>query len=145
MTNYTDELVNEYTTGQPHWSDLYELRFNKVPQSILDYAADKAAEYNENGFGYKDKDYNNLYKSIQIDANANSDEATYLDLILNSSDFINEVNNLIIEASDKGEIFIPDNQQTAPLIKGLYKFNDYHGLKDHDLPTKIKREQGKLI
>jgi hypothetical protein len=143
MTGFinTDLLVNEYKTPT-HWSDLYTLKYDIVPQDIINYELSKKDDYAKNGYGYENKDYASAY-AIQVEINSNSDEATYLDLVNKDQNFVNAVNDLIIKASATGEIYIPDGAKVALLIKGKYDFNKYHGLTDHDLPLPIKREKDK--
>jgi hypothetical protein len=59
------------------YSDLFNLSFQIVPQDVRTFMVEKCEIYNENGYGYKDKDYSNLPRTAQIDINAVSDEATF--------------------------------------------------------------------
>jgi hypothetical protein len=124
------------------WSDLYMSRVQTVPEDIREFAVNKCKAYATNGFGYKDKDYSDLPKSVQIDTNANSNEVTVLNLINNDTDFVDRVNTRITEFAKAGYIYVPATGQPL-LLSGQYKFNDYHGMTDHDLPQQMRYEKGK--
>lgn len=143
IKDFSDALPNEYAQKIPTcWSDLYMGRVQVVPEDIRTFAANKCQSYAENGYGYKDKDYSDLPRSVQIDTNANSDEATVLNLINTNKDFVKRVNDRITELAKAGKIYVPPTGQPL-LLSGQYKFNDYHGMTNHDLPQPMKYEKNK--
>ena len=79
----------------------------------------------------------------QIDANAVSDEATFLELINNNKAFVEAVNKLINESAAAGEIYVSPKTGLPFIIEGTYDFNKYHGMTDHDLPQHMQHEKGK--
>jgi hypothetical protein len=143
VKDFSDALPDEYAKNVPTlWSDLYMGRVQVVPEDIKEFAANKCKAYATNGYGYEGKDYSNLQKSVQIDANANSDEATIRNLINNDTDFVERVNARIAELARAGDIYAPTAEQPL-LLSGHYKFNDYHGMTNHDLPQPMHYEEGK--
>jgi hypothetical protein len=119
------------------------LRLHSVPEDVREFATIKGQRYSENGFGYKGKDYSDLQKSIQIDTNAISDESTIHYLINYDQDFINRVNKRITDLAREGKIYISPKTGNPFIISGQYKFNDNHGMTDHDLPQQMTYEKGK--
>lgn len=143
IKNFSDALPDEYAKQVPTtWSDIYMQRVSIVPEDVRIFAANKCKSYAENGYGYQNKDYSDLQKSIQIDANANSDEVTILNLINTDEDFVKRVNNRITEVVKAGKVYAPSTSQPL-LLSGHYKFNNYHGMSDHDLPQQMQYEKGK--
>jgi hypothetical protein len=139
--DFSDPLIKEY---QPTlWSDIYLRKVSVVPEDLREFAATKGRRYLENGFGYVGKDYSDLQKSIQIDANAVSDEATVLYLINNDQDFINRVNKRITDLANEGQIYVSPKTGKPFIISGKYMFNANHGMTDHDLPQQMTYEKGK--
>lgn len=142
--DFSNELIGDYAKKTPTlWSDIFMCRVNTVPEDVRKFAAEKCNNYAKNGFGYKDKDYTDLQKSIQIDANAVADEATILELINNDRDFVTRVNTRIQELADEGQIFVSPETGLPFILAGAYKFNDYHGMTNHDLPQQMQYEKGK--
>ena len=125
------------------WSDLYEMRVDTVPEDAYEFARQKCNRYANNGFGYEGKDYSDLQKSIQIDANAVSDEATCLALINGDPNFVLQVNRLILEAGAARKIFVAAKTNSPAIISGKYKFNQYHGISDHDAIQHMVYEKDK--
>lgn len=128
--------------GRPtRWSDLYTIKVSVVPEDVRVFSGELCERYATNGFGYKDKDYSNLPKTTQIEANATSDEVTSLDL-LNDPVFVELLNNYILSIADKFNIC--RNAAGMPLlVRGTYKFNDYHGMSDHDAIQHMQYEEDK--
>jgi hypothetical protein len=138
-----NNVLIEKTTISTKWSDIFDLRVDKVPQDIRTFMAEKCESYNNNGFGYKDKDYSNLTRCTQIDTNAVSDEETFLQLINNNKAFVESVNNTIKEWAATGQIYVSPKTGLPFIIDGTYEFNKYHGMTDHDLPQHMQYEKGK--
>ncbi len=138
-------MVTNSTIDRTKWSDLFNIKVQTVPQDIRTFMAEKCERYNENGFGYQGKNYTDLPHCAQIDINAVSDEATFLDLINNNKDFVAAVNNIINEYAKAGEIYVSPETGLPFIIEGTYEFNRYHGMTDHDLPQHMQYEKGKTF
>jgi hypothetical protein len=138
-------MVTNSIIDKTKWSDLFNIKVQTVPQDIRTFMAEKCERYKENGFGYKGKNYANLTHSDQVDTNAVSDEATFLDLINNNKDFVAAVNNIINEWAKTGEIYVSPETGLPFIIEGTYEFNRYHGMTDHDLPQHMQYEKGKTF
>jgi hypothetical protein len=132
------------TTARPtKWSDLYNLSVQTVPQDVRKFAQEKAERYEHNGYGYDNKDYFNLPYSIQFDTNAAADETAFLDLINNNQFFVDSVNSLIMSNAEAGKIYVSPKTGQPFIVDGIYEFNYYHGITDHDMPQHIQYEEGK--
>ena len=138
-------MVTNSIIDRTKWSDLFNIKVQTVPQDIRTFMAEKCERYNENGFGYQGKNYADLPHCAQIDINAVSDEATFLDLINNNKDFVAAVNNIINEYAKAGEIYVSPETGLPFIIEGTYEFNRYHGMTDHDLPQHMQYEKGKTF
>lgn len=138
-------MVTNSAIDKTKWSDLFNLKVKVVPQDIRTFMAEKRERYKENGFGYKDKNYANLTYCAQVDTNAASDEATFLDLINNNKDFVAAVNNIINKWAKTGKIYVSPETGLPFIIEGTYEFNSYHGMTDHDLPQHMQYEKGKTF
>lgn len=138
-------MITNFIINRTKWSDLFNLKVQVVPQDIRTFMAEKRDRYNENGFGYQGKNYSNLPHCTQVDTNAISDEATFLDLINNNKDFVAAVNNIINEWAKTGEIYVSPETGLPFIIEGTYEFNSYHGMTDHDLPQHMRYEKGKTF
>jgi hypothetical protein len=125
------------------YSDLFNLSLQTVPQDVRTFMVEKCEIYNENGYGYKDKDYSNLPRTAQIDINAVSDEATFLDLINNNKDFVAAVNAVINKFAAERKIYVSPTTGLPFIIEGTYEFNSYHGMTDHDAFQHMQYEKGK--
>jgi hypothetical protein len=128
--------------GRPtRWSDLYTNKVSVVPEDVRIFTRELCERYATNGFGYEGKDYSNYPKTAQIEANATSDEGTFLSL-LNDPVFVQLLNNHILSVADK--LNICRNAAGMPLlVRGTYKFNDYHGMLDHDAIQHMQYEKDK--
>ena len=138
-------MVTNSIIDRTKWSDLFNIKVQTVPQDIRTFMAEKCERYNENGFGYQGKNYADLPHCAQIDINAISDEATFLDLINNNKDFVAAVNSIINEYAKAGEIYVSPETGLPFIIEGTYEFNRYHGMTDHDLPQHMQYEKGKTF
>ena len=135
--------ISEVLSRPTKWSDLYNLSVQSVPCDIREFAQQKAERYKNNGFGYEGKNYFNLPYSTQFDTNAAADEEAFLDLINNNKVFVESVNNLIKALADAGKIYVSPETGLPFIIDGVYEFNYYHGMTDHDLPQHMQYEEGK--
>ena len=128
--NYTDAIIKDYTEEKYDqmvtWSDLYNLKYSRVPESIQQFMREKAEYYKDKSWAYKDKDYSSP-KSIQIEINSKSDEVTMLAL-LQTETFNLSLNSLLKQASSDG-IFIPGKYKPITEIS-TYKFNG----ENQDIP-----------
>jgi hypothetical protein len=138
-------MVTNSIIDKTKWSDLFNIKVQTVPQDIRTFMAEKCERYKENGFGYKGKNYANLTHSAQVDTNAVSDEATFLNLINNNKDFVAAVNNIINEWAKAGEIYVSPETGLPFIIEGTYEFNSYHGMTNHDMPQHMQYEKGKTF
>lgn len=138
-------MVTNSIIDKTKWSDLFNIKVQTVPQDIRTFMAEKCERYNENGFGYKNKNYSDLPHCTQIDTNAVSDEATFLDLINNNKTFVEAINTVINACAATGEIYVDPKTKLPLIIEGIYDFNKYHGLTDHDLPQHMQYEDGKTV
>lgn len=138
-------MVTNSIIDRTKWSDLFNIKVQTVPQDIRTFTAEKCERYNENGFGYQGKNYADLPHCAQIDINAISDEATFLDLINNNKDFVAAVNSIINEYAKAGKIYVSPETGLPFIIEGTYEFNRYHGMTDHDLPQHMQYEKGKTF
>lgn len=136
-------LQNTLEAESTKWSDLYNLSVQIVPQDVRKFAQEKADRYKNNGYGYDNKDYFNLQYSTQTDTNAAADEEVFLDLINNNKFFVESLNSLIKSKAEAGEIYVSPKTGQPFLIEGVYEFNYYHGITDHDLPQHMQYEEGK--
>lgn len=138
-------MVTNSIIDRTKWSDLFNIKVQTVPQDIRTFMAEKCERYNENGFGYQGKNYADLPHCTQIDINAVSDEETFLNLINNNKTFVDAVNSIIKECAKAGEIYVDPSTHLPFLIEGIYEFNKYHGMTDHDLPQHMQYEKGKTF
>ena len=123
------------------YNDLYELNILVVPQDVRNFMKEKAEHYKNNSqFAYENKDYATP-KALQIDVNANSDEAVYLDLINNNKEFVDAINNKIKEF----KINNPNITLPNCYLEGKYTFNTYHGMTDHNKFQHMLYENGKTV
>lgn len=136
-------MVTTFTVDKTRYSDLYNLIIQTVPQDVRTFMAEKCERYNENGYGYEGKDYSKLPRTAQIDINAVSDEATFLDLINNNKDFVDAVNEAIKRLAAEGKIYVSPTTGLPFIIEGTYEFNSYHGMTDHDAFQHMQYEEGK--
>lgn len=139
MSDFTSSLIAEYSEPT-RYSDLYFLKKKTLPEDVRNYFIRKAKGYENVSYAYAGKDYTNIAKTSQIDINANSDENTYCLLLQTDQAFVEAINNLILTAAEKGEIYIPEWTSQPLLVDGIYDFNTNHGLTNHDLFQDIKRE-----
>ena len=138
-------MVTNSIIDRTKWSDLFNIKVQTVPQDIRTFMTEKCERYDENGFGYQGKNYANLPRCAQIDINAVSDEATFLDLINNNKDFVDAVNAAINKFAIDGKIYVSTETGLPFIIEGTYEFNSYHGMTNHDLPQHMQYEKGKTF
>lgn len=128
--NYTDAIIKDYTEEKYDqmvvWSDLYNLKYSQVPESIRQFMREKADYYKDKPWAYSGKDYSSPF-STQIEVNSKSDEVNMLHLLA-TVDFKDKLNKILANAAEQ-QIFVPGRYNPITEVSN-YKFNG----ENQDIP-----------